>query len=400
MKNNKNYLYAAGFFGNFFFERGIWILYLQSISYSMFQIGILQAVLNFTMFVSEIPTGVISDRVGRKKALVLGHSFIILYLATFIFFENFWFLFIGHIFYGIGLTFISGTDQAYLYDSLKQNGNENSYGKVIGMYNAFIISALAISMALGGLLQGFSWKLVFVGGLAFQIMAVFIISLLKEIKIEGEENKDTSEISYKSVFNDIREFLVLNISFKFLIVCFSVFSASISVFYMFSQDIFGKSGISVSQIAIIYSIISVLQVIFSVSSHKLETWFSTKGILVTIFLVIGVLYLLINVGGSALLILSFILINSICELVEPLSSKMINDQISQKIRATVISILNLFTSFLMFLLFPLLGYLSEFINSRVMVSSMGFVSIMISLILIIIYFNHKKKSDNVSSKII
>ena len=72
MKNNKKLL-IIGFFGNLFFERGIWVIYLLSIGFNMFEVSILQAILNITMFLTEIPTGYISDKLGRKKGLLLGH---------------------------------------------------------------------------------------------------------------------------------------------------------------------------------------------------------------------------------------------------------------------------------------------------------------------------------------
>ena len=40
-------------------------------NYSLFLVGILQSVLNLAMFLAEVPSGVISDRIGRKIALAL-----------------------------------------------------------------------------------------------------------------------------------------------------------------------------------------------------------------------------------------------------------------------------------------------------------------------------------------
>ncbi|RXD25484.1 MFS transporter, partial [Acinetobacter baumannii] len=128
----------------------IWVIYLLSIGFNMFEVSILQAILNITMFLTEIPTGYISDKLGRKKGLLLGHSFIALYLVIFLIFHDFWILSLAYILYGIGLTFISGTDQAYLYDSLKYDNSEQLYGKSIAIYNSTIIVALSLAMFIGG----------------------------------------------------------------------------------------------------------------------------------------------------------------------------------------------------------------------------------------------------------
>ena len=64
-------------------------------NYSLFLVGILQSVLNLAMFLAEVPSGVISDRIGRKKSLLLGHFMVIVYLAMFLSFHNFIALFIA-----------------------------------------------------------------------------------------------------------------------------------------------------------------------------------------------------------------------------------------------------------------------------------------------------------------
>lgn len=152
MKNIK-LMYGIGFLGNLFFERGIWILYLNYIGLGLGQIGILQSVLNLSMFLFEVPSGILSDKIGKKNTLRLGHTFIFFYLIIFAFTMDYGWLFFGHILYGIGLTLISGTDQALLYDTHERFKKTNLYTRSIGFYNMFILLAISISTYLGVVLK-------------------------------------------------------------------------------------------------------------------------------------------------------------------------------------------------------------------------------------------------------
>ena len=291
MKNNKKLL-IIGFFGNLFFERGIWVIYLLSIGFNMFEVSILQAILNITMFLTEIPTGYISDKLGRKKGLLLGHSFIALYLVIFLIFHDFWILSLAYILYGIGLTFISGTDQAYLYDSLKYDNSEQLYGKSIAIYNSTIIVALSLAMFIGGYIQLISWNYIFLLGLFCQLITIIIITRLKEIPlIETEDSSNSNSESSTSFASEMKKFIELNSGFKFLILSISTFFATTSIFYMFGQEILQNSGIPIHHISSLFAGIAIIQATLSIFSYKLEDKYSSKKVLIFTFGFIGLLYL-------------------------------------------------------------------------------------------------------------
>lgn len=152
LNKTEKLIMLINFFGNGFFDRALWIIYLISNGYSLVTIGILQSLLNFSMFVTEIPTGIFSDRYGRKKSLIIGRIFIILYYVTILFFsKNIIILICGFIVYGVGLSFISCSDQALLYDFIQENNIESESTKILGRYSACITIALAISMGIGGI---------------------------------------------------------------------------------------------------------------------------------------------------------------------------------------------------------------------------------------------------------
>lgn len=236
MKSNSKLLFAAAFFGNLFFEQAIWILYLSSINMPLYQIGILQSLLNVTMFIAEVPSGVLADRIGRKKTLLLGHFFIAFYLITLLATTNFWIIAIGFIVYGLGLTFISGADEALLYDSMKAENRESRFSKAIGSYNAIIVIALALAMAIGGWLQTFTWSYVFIFGIVAQFISMFLILFIKEVRVEEEKEELKDKRSLKYFVHELQEFIKINTGFKYLVFGMALFFGITSVYYMYSQQ--------------------------------------------------------------------------------------------------------------------------------------------------------------------
>ncbi len=385
---NKRILNFSGFFGNLFFERGIWILYLLNLDFSMMEIGIIQSALNFTMLVLEVPAGYLSDRIGRRKTMLIGHSFLILYLAVFLSFSTFPFLILGHVFYGTGLALISGSDVALLYDSLKSDSKKDLYGKAIGFYNGILIISIGVATGVGGFLQDLSWDYVFIGGIIAQCVALLSVFLLEEINLGqsdtvrnvGQDEDELESVETLGLVMEIIQFLKFNNRIKFLIISLSVFFAIASVFIMFSQALFYEKGVSVYYISLLYASVSVVQAIVSMFSYKLAEKTSSRRVLLYSFILIGIAYLMVVADDVGFLIVAFVVLAIVYEIIDPISSKVINDEIPSKMRATILSVVSLLTSLVMFIAFPLIGYLSDQFDSATILAIVGFLSIIVSIL--------------------
>ncbi len=99
-------------------------LFYLSRGLSYFQIFFLYATITVATFIFEVPTGIIGDKYGRKTSIILGIFGWILFGVGFFFANSFGFFIVLFILLGINLTFISGSDEALIYDSLKQDKKE------------------------------------------------------------------------------------------------------------------------------------------------------------------------------------------------------------------------------------------------------------------------------------
>jgi len=108
-----------GFFKNLrFFEPFLLIMFIN-LGLSLFQIGLLISIREIFTYIFEIPSGIIADKFGKKRELLICFIF---YIISFIFyffgvdpnlsFPNLIFLVIASIFFGLGESFRSGTHKA------------------------------------------------------------------------------------------------------------------------------------------------------------------------------------------------------------------------------------------------------------------------------------------------
>src|SRR3989338_8903326 len=110
--NDIQRLSVGRFLQNLSFAAPIQTLFFQARGLSLSEIMILQSVLLGSALLLEVPTGVLGDRIGKKKSIVFGlvcalFAWIPWFLAT-----DVWTFAIAFILLGASQAFISGSDQA------------------------------------------------------------------------------------------------------------------------------------------------------------------------------------------------------------------------------------------------------------------------------------------------
>ncbi|MGC6489049.1 MAG: MFS transporter [Planctomycetota bacterium] len=80
-----------------------------------------------TMFVAEVPTGVLADRVGARKMLVLGPIMLAAGFVTFVVWPAYPGFLLGEVLLGLGHSVLSGPPTVALYETLKAHGQQRRY---------------------------------------------------------------------------------------------------------------------------------------------------------------------------------------------------------------------------------------------------------------------------------
>ena len=213
---------------------------------------ILQALLSGVIFLGEIPTGFITDKIGYRKSLILAQVLLLgarsLLLAAFVSRSLVLFV-VEAVVEGIAACFTSGTGSAYLYALYGENGylaktaHAGNFGTA-----GFIISTVAYA----GI-----YKISGMEGLLITTVVMDIIAVVCSFFLRSESSKtiiaNRKEVQILAVFKNKKAFL-----FVISLAIFSIAWLLINFFYVVKLENCGLPVEWMSLIILIYSAVQML----------------------------------------------------------------------------------------------------------------------------------------------
>ncbi len=110
------------------FVSATYVIFLISRGLNLFEVNLVNAIFFVTLFLCEIPTGVIADTFGRKISFVISCFLVSFGMFIYAVSHSFWGFALAEATAAVGATFSSGAFQAWLVDTLKHQ----NYGKPLG----------------------------------------------------------------------------------------------------------------------------------------------------------------------------------------------------------------------------------------------------------------------------
>ncbi len=115
-------MFIRGFGTSEGIEWGLWlaitVYWIVELDLSLTQLALLGVALESAVIVSETPTGVVADVKSRKCSLIIGQVLMGASFAWTFAVENIWMLLASHALLGVGWTFQSGADAAWITDEV------------------------------------------------------------------------------------------------------------------------------------------------------------------------------------------------------------------------------------------------------------------------------------------
>jgi MFS family permease len=155
------------------FWQATWFLYFES-RLSAAEAILLYVVADMATTVLEVPSGYMSDRLGRRKTLVAAAVLYVLATGLLVVSDGFALLALANVLLGAAWAFASGTDTSLLYESLKAEARADEVEAQELKAWRFSFAALAISALTGGALALLDARLPYVATAiaAFALLAL------------------------------------------------------------------------------------------------------------------------------------------------------------------------------------------------------------------------------------
>ncbi len=351
-------LYLFNFFMGFHMISGILLpFFLTWGKLTFVEIMILQSFFTLMILVLEIPCGAISDYISRRLSLILGALSTALAALIYGSFSNIFIFMIGETLFALGHSLISGTDTAFLYDTLKKMKRNDQLTKFAARNRSFMLLGIALSAPIGSLIgSAISLNLVMTLMFIPFIIAMIISISFKEPLMEEENMKSPNYFQViKTGFKELRNNKILRIlAFDLVIV------ESLTFFLIWTYQVYlDKLYFPLEFFGLISASMTITQIVFNNLINSFKKQFRNTRRFLQVYTIIpglGFIFmaLIYFTPVSITLILIVIGFGFSRSLI---FIQGINKQIESNNRATVISTINMITSLIRTAVYPLIGTL-------------------------------------------
>jgi MFS family permease len=341
------YLYRATARPGFHYP--VYTLFLLFNGLSLTQIGLIASIQSVVVVTSEIPTGYVGDRIGRRNSLAVGAFIMLISNASYLVatdFIGFTFTFVTLSFGG---TFVSGSGSAWLYDTLAEHDIEDEFTRISGRARAIGQWVSAASLVAGGFLYAVNRFYPFYAGVVVAaISLVLVLRLPQNRAYDDNEDTDDERMTIVDALPIIRDQLRAP-SLRSFVLYLALFSGALMTMDMWIQPIaqntleasvgptleswgLPESGI----IGLLYAAFTAVSAIVTDYASDLEELLGARYAFMLIPASIAATYVLAGLFPLLAFPMFFVMKGG-SSLLRPIQNRYINDNIQSVGRATLLS---------------------------------------------------------------
>ena len=376
LKANIYKVYILKFFSMFLVIMPIIVPYLESLELGMFDIYLLQSIFAVGVVIFEVPSGYISDLLGRKNTLVVGGFLYGLAYVIFVLSDSFWGFALFEISAAFASSFISGTDIALIYDSIfAMKDKRFSTNLVIGKKLFYSQLGETLAALTGGIAAAYSLKLPILIN-AFTAWVPFFVALTlyepARKLMDKRKHKENFRYIYKSLFKHSRllTLIILNLIFYSAVTLFAVWSY---------QKYWLENQIPEYWFGYLWAGYNLAVALTARFAHEIERYLGS----LVVILLIGILPIVGFWGMAFLSGYLGVLIGLCFQFTRGLTGVVLNDAINRRITGDLRATANSITALGMRLVFaiggPILGWSMDANGYQFSFVAMGGVYVLIFL---------------------
>jgi MFS family permease len=329
---------------------GIWVLYLtDQRGLTLGQALVFEALYSAVVIATELPTGMVADRFGRRISLIVGTVFIVLGFLTFGTGASLVVLMFAYAFLGLGETSYSGADTAMLYDSLKTVDRGHDFTLWHGRLNALIALGIAGFTIVGALMV--RWLPLWTPIVASAVLSApaIILAWLMTEPPRSDERRGYLDTGREAILIVARSMNLLS-----AMLLMGVTTVAIAAMAVLQQHFLREAGVPIWGIGFFVAGQMGLAALGSWLSAPIGRWLGLRR-LFWLMPLGSAAALLAGAGGSVYLYAIFIFPALGWNVLYPHFIEYVATRVTQSVRATVISIANVVSGIASIILIPLVG---------------------------------------------
>lgn len=326
---------------------------------NQFQILTLQALFMVFIFLLEVPTGMIGDRKGLKWSVAVGYIFLIIAPLVYISHQSFWIFLLGEFLFAVGFSFISGSDEALLYETVKQSSEDEreDFSHINNVGHNFRLIGMIASSLIAGYLVGFmSLPAIFaLTSISSLLALILLMAIVKEPK-----RHDSLAPDYRELLRGLKVNLLQNKRLLWMAIAILIVS-NVSYYVIWTyQIVLEDLNIPYEWYGKVRVWLLVSEIVISSVAIRLNRRISTRAGFVLWATVIAVGFILIALYQSPTTILIFLALSGGVGLkIRNIYSGQLNQQIESGQRATVLSGISMIRRLMQAITNPIIGGLID-----------------------------------------
>lgn len=349
------------------------VIYFRDLGFSLYEISMMTSAMMIGLLIFEIPTGAFADNYSRKKSIILGFFIygIIMIFIAFIYdlylLISLWFI------AGIAATFISGADEALVIDNLNYLKRNNLKKEFFVKVQALRGVGLVISPFIGSfIVKTYSMKLIWIiSGISLLIIGMIFIFMRehyvpkkRQFIASMKDSFKTSIIGLKFTFTN-NELLIF--------VLGSLFLSLMVISQNGWRPLFIDLSMPEYSLGLVYGVVGFFTIISSILSKYLNTKIRIL-IPIIVFMKIILLFSLLLVfrpfflGAALIFVVYFGILDTITM---PSLMTYFHKIAKKKIRATLVSVRSMLTSFFVAILSIFAGFMMDNIGIKITIVLTG-----------------------------
>lgn len=375
---------------------------IEVAGFNALQLVLVGTALELSCFIFEVPTGILADTKSRKLSVIIGLvligiGFLIEGLVT-----SFIVIMMCQVIWGLGVTFTSGADEAWIADELGGKNLEQLFLKGAQISQVGALLAIIISTIIGTKMINLPMIL---GGILFIVLGLFLFIYMPETAFHPTPSEDRDSFrqmirTFTSGLKSIKgkHFLIIMVGIFFIYGLYSEGLDRLWIAHILENVTL--SSVNVKPIVWVGFINGISMITSIIGVEYIKRKLNKTGKLQKVWLLIiinSIMVLSIITFGLAknftLAFTSYMSYYILRTTNRPIYRAWLNENIESKVRATVLSTYGQIDSLGQILSGPLIGFIALKTNTSISLVSSGLVLAPV----IILYFYLLKRVKTSSS---